>query len=269
MIEQQEKSSVLVKSAARAMELLELFSTVKSPLTGMEISRRLGYPKSSTNVLLKSLVSLGYLNMDSESLKYFPSFRTAYLSDWLPHTLIDKREVDNLLERLHEVTSETVTLSMRNENNMQIVKVLHGKFPISLVIAKGFLLPIFGTSVGTAYLSTLNKVALNELYQRYRHVDGKPGTNKDYQAICSEVASVKASGYASFYNRVLPDTGAIAMPLHDECIEHNLVICVGGLATRIRKMENEIVKSIKSVVGLYRRSELNSNMKPIRQSHNS
>ena len=243
----------LVKSAVRVMEILELFSSMKIPLTGMDISRRLGYPKSSTNAILKSLVALGYLTLDADTLKYFPSFRMAYLSDWVPHTMIDKREVDNLVEQLHDLTGETVTLSMRNGSNMQFVKVLSGKFPISLIIAKGFSVPIFGTSVGAAYLSTLSGPAMNELYYRYRSFGEEQGMDEEYQAVCAEVAGVRKQGYANLYNRVLPDTGAIAMPLHDEYIEHNLVIGVGGLATRIRKMETEIVKLTKSVVDSYRR----------------
>ncbi len=236
------------------MEILELFSSMKVPLTGMDISRRLDYPKSSTNAILKSLVALGYLTIDLDTLKYFPSFRVAYLSDWVSHALIDKREVDNLLEQLHETTGETVTLSMRNGSNMQFVKVLPGKFPISLIIARGFLAPIFGTSVGAAYLSTLSNPAINDLYRRYKGLDeGRAVDEQDQARMRREVASVRQLGYANFYNRVLPDTGAIAMPLHDEHIENNLIIAVGGLATRIRKMETEIVKLIKSVVGGYRK----------------
>lgn len=235
------------------MEILELFSSMKIPLTGMDISRRLGYPKSSTNAILKSLVALGYLTLDPDSLKYFPSLRMAYLSDWAPHALIDKSEADNLIEQLHELTGETVTLSMRNGSNMQFVKVLPGKFPISLIIDKGFSVPIFGTSVGAAYLSTLSNPAINELYYRYRNFDERQGADEEYRALCAEVAGVRKLGYANFYNRVLPDTGAIAMPLYDEYVEHNLVIGVGGLATRIRRMEKEIVKSAKSVLESYRR----------------
>ena len=253
----------LVKSAVRVMEILELFSSMKIPLTGMDISRRLGYPKSSTNAILKSLVALGYLTLDADTLKYFPSFRMAYLSDWVPHAMIDKRKVDNLAEQLHDMTGETVTLSMRNGSSMQFVKVLPGKFPISLIIAKGFSAPIFGTSVGAAYLSTLSVPAINELYYRYRSAGEEHGTNEEYQAVCAEVASVRKLGYANFYNRVLPDTGAIAMPLHDEYIEHNLVIGVGGLATRIRRMETEIVKLTKSVVDSYRKWAMGQDVKPI------
>ena len=249
------------------MEILELFSSMKIPLTGMDISRRLGYPKSSTNAILKSLVALGYLTIDSHTLKYFPSFRMAYLSDWVPHAMIDKREADDLVEKLHDLTGETVTLSMRNGSNMQFVKVLPGKFPISLIIAKGFSVPIFGTSVGAAYLSTMSNPAVNELYYRYRNTGSDQGMDDEYQALCADVASVRKQGYANLYNRVLPDTGAIAMPLHDGYIEHNLVIAVGGLATRIRRMEKEIVTMTKSVVDSYRRWAAGRDVKPIGTVH--
>ena len=246
------KEASLVKSVVRVMEVLELFSSAKTPLTCMQITRRLGYPKSSSNALLKSLVSLGYLTVEPETLRYFPSLRVAFLGDWISHALIDKREADSLLEQLHEMTGETVTLSMRNGKAMQFVKVLPGKFPISLNIKKGFTAPIFGTSVGAAYLSTLGGAALDELYYRYRSANDEQRDSEEYRTIRAEVTRVKRLGYANLYNRVLPDTGAIAMPLHDKYLEHNLIIGVGGLATRIHKMEHEIVRMIKSVVSGYR-----------------
>ena len=252
-----------MKSAVRVMEILELFASMKSPLTGMDISRRLGYPKSSTNAILKSLVALGYLTIDSETLKYFPSVRMAYLSEWMQHTMIDKRAVDNLVEQLHDLTGETVTLSMRNGGSMQFAKVLPGKFPISLIIAKGFSVPIFGTSVGAAYLSTLPDPVIDELYYRYRTLAAKPGSDDAYRTLRADIASTRKQGYANFYNRVLPDTGAIAMPLHNEYTEHNLVIGIGGLATRIRRMEGEIVKFAKSIVGNYRQRAAERDVSPI------
>lgn len=247
------KDAAPVKSVARVMEVLELFSLTKAPLTCMQVTRRLGYPKSSANVLLKSLVTLGYLTVEPDTLRYFPSLRITYLGDWISPALIDTRAADSLLEQLHELTGETVTLSMRNGKVMQFVKVLPGKFPISLNIKRGFTVPIFGTSVGAAYLSTLSKTAMDELYYRSRKAADEPAGGAEYQNLCAEVARVRNTGYANLYNRVLPDTGAIAMPLHDRHLEQNLIIGVGGLATRIHKMEHEIVRFIKSAVGSYRR----------------
>ena len=53
-----------VKSAARVFEVLEYFDRIRRAATVMEIARTLDYPQSSTSVLLRSMVELGYLEQD-------------------------------------------------------------------------------------------------------------------------------------------------------------------------------------------------------------
>ena len=51
-----------VKSAARTLQVLELFSERRCPLQLHDIHFALKYPQSSTTNLLESMVMLGYLN---------------------------------------------------------------------------------------------------------------------------------------------------------------------------------------------------------------
>ena len=64
-----------IKSAARVLEGLELFSELRAPLRQKYVVERLGYPQSSTTGLLKSLVSVGYLNYHRATRTYFSSIR--------------------------------------------------------------------------------------------------------------------------------------------------------------------------------------------------
>ena len=50
-----------VKSAARVLEILEYFDCVQRAASVNEIAATLGYPLSSTSMLLQSLVDRGYL----------------------------------------------------------------------------------------------------------------------------------------------------------------------------------------------------------------
>jgi len=79
----------VVKSVARVLEVLELFTRQREPMSGIQICRSLDYPKSSANAILKSLVELGYLALNPDNLKYFPSFRVTYLGDWIPGQLVN------------------------------------------------------------------------------------------------------------------------------------------------------------------------------------
>ncbi|MGY4290712.1 DNA-binding IclR family transcriptional regulator [Bradyrhizobium sp. LM2.7] len=60
---------------------------VRRPCAMSEIGLALGYPPSSTTVLLKTLVGLGYLNFDRRTRVYFPTPKVTSLGDWIPKSL--------------------------------------------------------------------------------------------------------------------------------------------------------------------------------------
>ena len=76
-----------VKSAARTLEVFELFSERRCPLRLHDIHSALDYPQSSTTNLLKSMVMLGYLSYSRVTRTYLPTNRVALLGNWLPSFL--------------------------------------------------------------------------------------------------------------------------------------------------------------------------------------
>lgn len=53
-----------VKSATRVLELLEFFAEHRIPMSTADVVNVLGYPQSSTTVLLQTLTRLRYLEYD-------------------------------------------------------------------------------------------------------------------------------------------------------------------------------------------------------------
>lgn len=76
-------SDTVVKSAARVLEVFEFFAGRKTPATVGEVCASLRYPQSSTSVLLKSLLTLGYLSYDGNTRRYAPSEKVARLGNWI------------------------------------------------------------------------------------------------------------------------------------------------------------------------------------------
>src|SRR3546814_12959637 len=69
----------VVKSAARVLEVLEYFSERQSASSAEEVRRTLGYPQSSTSILLRSLASLGYRNSEPLNRTFRPTIRVALI----------------------------------------------------------------------------------------------------------------------------------------------------------------------------------------------
>ena len=68
-----------IKSARRVFEIMEFFDRARRPLGLKAICDELRYPVSSGAAMLKSLVTLGYLEYDRKTQTYLPTMRIAVL----------------------------------------------------------------------------------------------------------------------------------------------------------------------------------------------
>ena len=245
-------SKDVVKSVGRVFGVLELFKTHQKPLTASEVCNYLNYPKSSADALLKSLVNLGYLTLDLNTTKYFSSLRVTKLGDWLPELFGASSDALQILDQIHKALGETVTLSMPNGVHMQLITVITGTFPISLSFQQGAKLPLFTTGIGIAQLATRTDEEIAKAVNRAnrRAVSTQNIVNLD--ELMEDIEATRSKGYFEAYNRVIPDTGAIAMALPGVSSESSLVVGVGGLSDRIKKNEDKILREMRQAIQRYR-----------------
>jgi DNA-binding IclR family transcriptional regulator len=124
-----------VKSAARVLEIFEFFNERRGPLTLKEITERLGYPQSSTTVLLKSLIVLGYLNYDRKGRTYLPSLKLASIGGWIADHVGPRGPILDLMSELRERTGETIALAVQNDIYVQYLKIIDSDHLIRLLTA--------------------------------------------------------------------------------------------------------------------------------------
>lgn len=238
----------LVKSAARALEILELFASERRRLTLAQIGAILDYPKSSLSVLLKSLSAQGYLSWHPNDLTYFPTAKVTVLGDWLAEILIGEKLIP-LLEVLSNATNETVTLTGPAGQKMRCLHVLPGTQRISLQLEVGTTFPILGTAVGSAYLASLSEAAAADFFAKSLK-SGHP--KAAIESARHLVEETRMSGYSRVYDGVVEHTGAIAMALPETVYGDALVIAVAGLHDRIHRAETDIVEIMKERLSLIR-----------------
>src|SRR5689334_9384430 len=89
-----------VKSAVRAIEILEFFDRWRAPALVGTISAELGYPASSTSVLMRSLAKVGYLRYEPSARTYEPTERLPLLGSWISSPLLSDGPVLAAMKRL-------------------------------------------------------------------------------------------------------------------------------------------------------------------------
>ena len=113
-----------VKSATRALDILQYFSKVRQQKAMSEVALALGYPQSSTTVLLKTLVMLGYLNFDRRDRVYFPTPKVTSLGEWIPRALFGSGQALEAMRDVHAATGETVSINAKNDIYVQYIQMI-------------------------------------------------------------------------------------------------------------------------------------------------
>ena len=90
--------SKMIKSAGRALQVLEYFNSGRPSATMTDFTRDLGYPLSSASELLHCLVSLGYLDYDSVARRYRPTAKVALLGVFVQPELFRQGRLIAMME---------------------------------------------------------------------------------------------------------------------------------------------------------------------------
>jgi DNA-binding IclR family transcriptional regulator len=142
-----------VKSATRALEIIELFAIHRQPLSVTEISSALSIPQSSSSVLLHSLSSAGFITRDRKTRKYIPSIRSVFLGNWIHDALFRDGSLLAVLDALSHAAQATVRLGVRNS---VYVRYVHVSWPKKNSekrgLSPGLAMPICQDALGRALL---------------------------------------------------------------------------------------------------------------------
>lgn len=220
-----------VKSATRVIEVLEYFQSVKQPRAMSEIALALGYPQSSTTVLLKTLVTLGYLNFDRTARVYFPTPKVTALGDWVPRALFGTGRVLEAMRDVHGATGEGVGLSTKNDVYLQYVQNLQSTHPLRFVIPEGTLRPITQSGIGWTLMSTMSDDKIDNIVRRANIVTEK-AKRVTLSSMMEKIRQIREQGYC--YSVDVPFLGGATLStlLPIRIQNQPAVLFVGGAKVR-------------------------------------
>jgi DNA-binding IclR family transcriptional regulator len=200
-----------VKSATRALEIIELFAVRRHALSVTEIADALAIPQSSSSVLLQAMNRAGFIDRDRQTRKYLPSVRSVFLGNWIHDTLFRRGSLLRALDTLGEATGANVRLGVRNGVHVQYVHVSWPNgHPGRASLRPGMTVPICHDALGAMLL-----VAENEQNARgiIRHANA--------------VADVEqAVNVAAFLDLLQRERDAGFAERDDHCVQGDRVLAV-------------------------------------------
>ncbi len=220
----------LSRSATRALDVLEAFAEARGPLRAVEIARMLDLTPSSANQLLKTMVESAHLLFDARAKTYVPSPRLAGFCSWMTDIYGHGGRVRDLIADVQKQTGTVVTVTSPNDLFMQVVDAAS---PAPQTAERGLHVSIFGTAIGSAYLSTLDDAEVRRLADRARIPPS------EIPEILRTVATIRRSGYADGPSTD-PDIWSIAVPLPASGLGVPAVLGLAGPSDTICKRLPEL-----------------------------
>lgn len=240
----------VVKSAARALEVIETFARERRPLHAREIQLALDIPASSTIALVKSLMRLGYLRFDRRTRLYVPTLRVAMLGDWLRRDALASDRMLAAMQSVNDTTGEATFLSTPNDVHMQVTHIMAGRQPIALPVMPGMLVSMTESAVGLAFLASRPDQEIETLCRRLAR-ERRAGQAVDVPALMARVRTARRRRYAAVYG-VLPGIGSVAAVLPAPLDTAQAVLCIGGPEQRVREFERKYARDILAAIRRFR-----------------
>jgi DNA-binding IclR family transcriptional regulator len=225
---------VKVKSATRVIEVLEYFRVAQQPRSMSQIAGDLGYPQSSTTVLLKTIVTLGYLNFDRRDRVYFPTPKVTALGEWIPRALFGNGRVIEALNDVHAATGEGVFLGTKNDVYLQYVKTRISLHALRFHIDEGTIRPITRSAAGLLLLSALPDDKIDNIVRRANIVIPTGSERMTTADVMKQLREIRSQGYAQAEDMPLKGGATLAVLLPALVQGQSVVLALGGIAERVK-----------------------------------
>tara|TARA_E500000318_G_scaffold78156_1_gene73080 strand:- start:37596 stop:38420 length:825 start_codon:yes stop_codon:yes gene_type:complete len=238
----------IVKSVARTCETLVFFDEMRRPLTVVEISKKLGYPQSSTSALLKSLVKLGFLAHDAKRKSYFPTEQVPLLGSWMNPDLFGEGTIQKLLKAISARTKNTVILATKNGDEAQYIQVIRSKKSPIHHVSLGTRRPLGNSGVGRVLMSRFNEDEICRMLRKINAYRAPDAPAVDIKAFLASLEETRAKGYYRSTDQVVKGAGLISMPFPNHLDSRLFAVGVAAPTDIILRSEAEIVKIMREEI---------------------
>lgn len=190
----EEKNPIQV--ADRIFAVLERLAE-KGAVGLIELSKELKLNKSTVHRLLNSLMYMGYVKQDEETLKYELTYKICRVADSLMSQIDLIQIAKPYLKELSRKTGETVHLVEREGNKaVYIDKVENSTNAVRLVSKIGKTIPLYCSGVGKAMMAEMSEEKIRQIWNESEIIPYTEMTIMDIEELLGQIEVARQKGYA-------------------------------------------------------------------------
>lgn len=232
--DEDERDPLMVQSVVKAFHILSAFDADRSPLSLTQMSRQLGYDKSTIQRFAHTLQKIGYLHKDPETKQYEISVKVLELGHhYIRSNALVNRAMPALMN-LHRQSQETVNLTILDETDIVFVARLTSPHMADTRVIMGSRIAAFCTAPGRAILSRLPRERALAVLEASDRRPFTPTTTWKIPDLVAKLDRAAELGYATAFEELFAGDLSIAAP-----VQNNRGQCLGAVNISLSRSRYE------------------------------
>lgn len=237
--------SSIVRSVAKAMELLQRLSDSAQPLTLTELARQAGLPKTTAFGLLNTLRQYDAVTQTADG-RYALGLRLFEFGCRVSRGWEITGAARPFLEHLAAQTQSSAVLSVHEGGHIITIDQVESASALRVVSDVGGRLPAYCTSQGKVFLASMSRSQVLALLGRQPLTAWTPHTITDPEALLAALEQVRQQGYAVEDGEYRIGLRSISAPVHSV---DGAVRCAVGVVGMFRSTRSdEFRQAVRQVV---------------------
>lgn len=223
----------MIKSLAKALQVLKLFTVEKDTWSAQEIETALDYHKSSVQRILATLEAEDFLQRVDESRSKYKLGNAVFILGRVAEGEDLRTIALPYLEKLTELTRETAHLCVADENECLYIAKVDSPNSIRMVTKIGVRLPLHATAVGKMLLSGMSEEQVDEVISQKGLEPSTKHTITTREDLYKELEAIRETGLS--HDREEREIGlrCVAAPVRDRTGNIIAAISISGPSMRM------------------------------------
>ncbi len=242
----------MVKSAERAIRILEIVAQSSGGLTHTEICSALNIHSGSLTPLLSTLSNLGYVSLNTLTKRYVLTAGILSLSRRYQEGLDIVRLGEPFLAQLVEKTGEAAAMTLQNGDRSTVVAKVKSPLPLSPSLNLGDSAPLYAGASGRIYLAFRSDEEIERYLSSVELKPITPSTPTRPDRIREELRAIREGALSYSREHMFNGITAIAAPIRDFSGEVVATFIISAPTARLGgEKEKRIEKFIREAAAAF------------------
>jgi DNA-binding IclR family transcriptional regulator len=228
-----------LKTVKKALAVLDEFDKGAKEKSFMDFVNKLGFHKSTTHTLLKTLSEQNYLIYNSKTKKYSLGYKILELAGRITYGQDIRDIAMPVMQELSENLREDVALNILVEGHRVCIAIAESQSFVRHIIPVGKALPLHCSAAGKVLLAYMEPEAANAVIQKYGLPKFTSKTITDKSRLFTQLDLLRKNGFGESRNEYGKDAAALAFPIFNG---KNELVAALSIQTTIMRLNKDTEK---------------------------